>query len=250
MLEPPAAMETPAKTAEGPYSVPDRRRLRRPRAWPTIGRLPETPMRRTILAAVLALAAPLLAAAAAPSFDCARAGSKAEQAICRSPKLAALDRDLGAAYRARLAREPAIQPQQRAWLKARDAGCEGDAACLTAFLKARLAWLSSSRPMPAAVPRREGECALTSLKRKTHRFEDEPDSGSAAEFANGGSQVSYETVPPLERSRAGDAMLFCLVMIPDECPPGDERGKVYAAADLRTLEAWALSDSEHSCGGA
>ena len=45
-------------------------------------------------------------------------------------------------------------------------------------------------------------------------------------------------------------VLVCLVALPQDCPPGDDRGKTYAAANLRTLGAWSAADSEHMCGGA
>ena len=41
-----------------------------------------------------------------------------------------------------------------------------------------------------------------------------------------------------------------LTKLSDGCPPGDDRGKVYRATDLRTHASWEASDSEHMCGGA
>jgi len=51
-------------------------------------------------------------------------------------------------------------------------------------------------------------------------------------------------------ARTGDRVKLCLVAISDECPPGDDRGKVYKAINLRTHKSWTALDSEHSCGGA
>lgn len=184
------------------------------------------------------------------SFDCARAASPTERAICHDPHLGGLDRALGAAYQARLAREPDLRQQQRGWLRARDVGCGSDRACLAAFIQNRLAWMQGAAPMPTRLPRIVGQCSLTRQTEKTYRFEGEPDSGSAAAFANGASQVSYDTVPGVERSRVGDPAVVCLASLPEDCPKGDERGKVYASADLRTLLAWSLPDAEHMCGGA
>jgi hypothetical protein len=76
------------------------------------------------------------------------------------------------------------------------------------------------------------------------------DSGSAVSFTNGGYQVSYERVPPIERSRRGDPVRMCLVQLPAHCPPGDNRGRLYRTTNLRTRQAWVLQDSEHMCGGA
>jgi hypothetical protein len=75
-------------------------------------------------------------------------------------------------------------------------------------------------------------------------------SGSAVRFANGGYQVSYETIPAIEASRAGDRVRMCFISTPLNCPSGDNRGKIYRTTNLRTKKSWRLPDSEHSCGGA
>ena len=84
-------------------------------------------------------------AAAAPSFDCAKAGTPTEHAICGAPALAALDSALAEAYRAARAgageaERARIRAEQIAWLGRRDA-CGADAACLEARMAARLAAL-------------------------------------------------------------------------------------------------------------
>ncbi len=75
-------------------------------------------------------------------------------------------------------------------------------------------------------------------------------SGTSVAYRNGGGQVSYDKVPAIINSRRGDHVLICLVFIPDHCPPGDNRGKIYTTTNLRTLNSWTLPDSQHSCGGA
>jgi hypothetical protein len=103
---------------------------------------------------------------------------------------------------------------------------------------------------------RVGTCVRTTIAHVTQRLEDGvthrviPDSGSAVEFANGLYQVSYDQVPALNQSRRGDPVFVCLMSLPDHCPPGDVRGKLYTATNLRTEESWTLPDSEHGCGGA
>ena len=62
--------------------------------------------------------------------------------------------------------------------------------------------------------------------------------------------VSYDKIESIMDSRKGDHVLICLVFIPRNCPPGDNRGKMYTTKNLRTLDAWTLPDSEHQCGGA
>lgn len=101
-----------------------------------------------------------------------------------------------------------------------------------------------------AMPDRIGLCKITSITSIGMRLAHAPASGSAVEFANGGSQVSYDRIPAIERSRVGDRVNVCLVSIPQGCPPGDTRGRVYKNTNLRTRQTWTLPDSQHSCGGA
>ncbi|MGO4872137.1 MAG: hypothetical protein ACLPGW_16275 [Roseiarcus sp.] len=105
------------------------------------------------------------------------------------------------------------------------------------------------------LPKHVGDCATTKVQKVETRLVDgsgQPvkGSGSAVDFANGGYQVSYDTVPEVEASRRGDEVKICLVSIPHPCPPGDKRGRVYKTTNLRTKGSWTLPDSEHSCGGA
>jgi uncharacterized protein len=93
---------------------------------------------RLVAAAVTAIfvlstpAAPQSATAAGASFDCGKAVTPTEHAICRSEALSALDRDLAALFGQRRARSlspQAVEANQRQWLQVRDA-CKDDAACL------------------------------------------------------------------------------------------------------------------------
>jgi hypothetical protein len=99
------------------------------------------------------------------------------------------------------------------------------------------------------LPTKIGACSTTTITDIGYRL-DTADSGSAIVYANGGGQVSYDTIPEIHRSRIGDAVKLCLVSLPEDCPPGDDRGKIYSATNLRTGEAWEAPDSQHSCGGA
>jgi hypothetical protein len=107
-------------------------------------------------------------------------------------------------------------------------------------------------PLPAAV----GQCSETRIAKIGERLEDGvtgrpmPGSGSAVTFANRGYQVSYDEEPAIQRSRRGDPVRICLVKLPQNCPRGDNRGRIYTTTNLRTGESWTLPDSEHSCGGA
>jgi uncharacterized protein len=194
--------------------------------------------------------------ARAASFDCARAGTPTEVAICADPALSALDGALGLAYAQRLALDPSVREIQRAWLAARNS-CGRRTDCLSPLMSAQLAWLRRGAPRPpSALPARVGDCALTAVKQVGTRLEDGqtgqqiPGSGSAVAEADGGYQVSYDTIPAIEASRPGDPVLVCLISIPRGCPPGDDRGRNYAVGNLRTLGAWQAPDAEHMCGGA
>jgi hypothetical protein len=100
------------------------------------------------------------------------------------------------------------------------------------------------------VPKKVGQCVRTEISELGSRLEGSPDSGSAIAYANGVTGVSYDIVTALRRSRVGDPVTLCLVSTPRNCPPGDDRGKVYSAVNGRTKERWSLPDSQHSCGGA
>ena len=87
--------------------------------------------------------------APAASFDCAKAASVIEHAICADAMLARLDRQTAEAYQVAIknAYEPAAQEkvrqEQRAWIAKRNAACNGPApgACLTKAYTDRLAVL-------------------------------------------------------------------------------------------------------------
>lgn len=126
----------------------------------------------------------------------------------------------------------------------------------TAFVVILAVAFSMSGAMSGALPTTPGTCVWTKIKRLEHRLGEGkdgpwlPDSGSAVEFTNGGDQVSYEELDAVHNSRAGDPVLMCLVSIPQHCPKGDNRGRVYTTTNLRTEESWTMADSEHRCGGA
>jgi uncharacterized protein YecT (DUF1311 family) len=75
--------------------------------------------------------------AIAQSFDCSKASTRAERAICSDPTLGQLDIDLDQAYAAALTVDPAVRDQQRAWLRVRDS-CQGIRGCLASQMKRRL----------------------------------------------------------------------------------------------------------------
>jgi len=96
---------------------------------------------RTVIALVIAvLSFPVIAwANPKPSFDCAKASSFAEKAICSNDELAQLDVRMSKAYKAQLAASSNItsaKATQRAWVKKREA-C-GSVACIRSLYAARI----------------------------------------------------------------------------------------------------------------
>lgn len=106
--------------------------------------------------------------------------------------------------------------------------------------------LAAAAPLPRSV----GQCSVTTVKQVESRLQGMPNSGSAISYDNGGYQVSYDIIPAMKASRPGDSVRLCLVSIPRNCPPGDARGRVYRATNLRSGGTWTAADAEHSCGGA
>jgi uncharacterized protein YjbI with pentapeptide repeats len=88
----------------------------------------------------LAALPPPAPARVGPGFDCARAGSVTERAVCGSDELSAMDAALSALWRGR-ARTDADRAGQRAWLRERNA-CGADAACLAVSYGGRIAALA------------------------------------------------------------------------------------------------------------
>jgi hypothetical protein len=93
-------------------------------------------------------------------------------------------------------------------------------------------------------------CVQTEIASLGSRLDGAPGSGSAISYANNINGVSYEVVDAVRNSRVGDPVTLCLVSVPQDCPKGDDRGKVYSATNLRTKQGWSLPDAEHMCGGA
>jgi uncharacterized protein len=104
-------------------------------------------MRKSLLA--LSLPFLLCTLAHAVSFDCAKAKTAQEKAICASPQLSAADDQIAAAYKVWLAAAPqgwadAIRDNQLAWLRTRDGSCPSGntnnpiASCLSDLYKLRI----------------------------------------------------------------------------------------------------------------
>lgn len=223
-------------------------------------------MRAMMIAPLLILAGSAMAARQAPpaAANCARATNATERMICGDARLVEGDAGLAGVYRRLLAhstppQQATIRNRQRAWLEQRDQ-CH-DTTCLRNRYDARTTELYARLRGRDAVLRRGvsqvGQCAVTRIDQIGPRLGDgndtisrPDDTGTSVSFANGVHQVSYDLEKPIARSRIGDAARVCLVSVPRNCPPGDDRGRQYAVTNLRTGERWKLYDSQHICGGA
>ena len=117
---------------------------------------------------------------------------------------------------------------------------------ICAFIVATLPGVSHAQDVPTEV----GQCVETSIKEIASLLDGVPDSGDAVVYANDIYGVSYDQIDTLRNSRVGDPIKLCLTVLPEDCPPGDDRGKFYSALNERTKETWELPDAEHMCGGA
>jgi len=241
---------------------------------------------RRIPPAIVALAVaafPILyataSASANPSFNCRSAKTADEREICRDDRLAELDQAGSIAY-SQAKREDAKYAEElaRESLTARGV-CATNRLCIldqqVRLIELLSGWGSkvpvppwvgtyrmqllqqSSDLLAKGLPVRVGTCTITKLASISTRFGDELkrplhefDPGSAVSYSNEGYQVSYSYIDAIADSRIGDDVLLCLVSIPEDCPPGDDRGRFYSGTNLRTKGSWLLPDAQHMCGGA
>ncbi len=104
--------------------------------------------RRLLAAAMIAFTAAASPAAAA-SFDCAKAKTADEKAICANRTLSELDVAMATLYGVRMqipmlmGARGAAQDEQRAWLTQRNA-CGSDVTCLTARYQQRIVELNQT----------------------------------------------------------------------------------------------------------
>lgn len=196
----------------------------------------------------------------ATSFDCKKAKLRVEQMICHNMILAMEDGSMGESLyfmkrEATPAGRAALIRSQRAWLERRNS-C-ADYQCVETAYEHRLRELQRIADVRARYMMRNvtrvGQCETTKIDWIGPRLEEvegEAPDGTSVRFEDGVGQVSYDREPEVLASRVGDPARVCLLSIPHNCPPGDERGKVYRVKNIRTGKRWELSNSSHSCGGA
>lgn len=102
---------------------------------------------RDLVIATLFTATLLATPAAGQSFDCAKASTADEKAVCASPRLSALDSEMGNLYDeirrcALMGTRGDVTDSQRAFM-AKRAACGADDACLVKLYSARVAELGA-----------------------------------------------------------------------------------------------------------
>jgi uncharacterized protein len=212
-----------------------------------------------------------------PSFDCSRAARDDEKAICGDAILAQAD-----ALIANKFRNSTLQTDSgiRYWLRLNNIhreSCHSDILCILSVQIKSLRLFDTTPPRwmeeyknrlvrggigtdwKPVLPTAIGDCVNTSIVGITDRFgaalrpyldSSGFDSGSAADFKNGGHVISYSKEPFLLNSKNGDRVKMCLVSIPKGCPPGDDRGRQYRIINMRTRDTVVMADAQHMCGGA
>jgi hypothetical protein len=110
--------------------------------------------------------------------------------------------------------------------------------------------------LSAPPPTQVGKCADTFIEQVSTRLSDGSTgapiegSGTSVTLTNGIYLVSYDEVAVLKNSKVGEKVKLCLLSIPSDCPPGDNRGRFYSLFNYRTRQSVELPDSQHFCGGA
>lgn len=222
----------------------------------------------------IALAVLFSTPAAAASFDCTKAQTRDEIAICKNAYLGEMDSLVSAAYATYEAEFQKKGVVAKAFLADRRA-CAGDEACISTVqsrmletyggaapwvhdyakaLMARKAWLLSRNGEETNHAPQVGECVVTHISSFTTRFgepvsDDNADAGAAIEFAAGIGQVSYDR-DGLSGVKNGDRAVVCLMSRPHDCPDNDVRGSYYFTFDIDAGARWDMADAQHMCGGA
>ena len=216
------------------------------------------------------------AEATSPSFDCGKARTPDEIAICQESVLADIDVLISKAF-GRYVSEFRPKDDVGADYLADRRACASDAACIAAIqARALETYESESHPWvnlfaqgmmgrkastyansaySHAAITKPGECVKTRIRKVTTRFgepvnDENADQGTSIQYENNDVQVSYERGDDLSGIKANQTVVLCLMSVLHDCPKGDTRGNLYLALNLDTGTQWTLTDTQHMCGGA
>lgn len=225
-------------------------------------------MRLLIFPISLLIACP----ASAASFDCGKASTKVEKLICANTTLSSLDSTMASTYKNLIAHSDKaneVKAAQRLWLTERNS-CADD-ACLQAIYEQRLIQLAEipaeqSSKTAKNFPKKVGECVDSAIEDKTTRFEGAipGDTGGEVSVSFQNGIILYitkmDTLPSSENAdkymystkdfAKGDRVKLCLTELPKDCPPGDDRGKIYSVQNYKNKKTFSGVDAWHMCGGA
>lgn len=212
----------------------------------------------------------MMTAAQAASFDCRKAATKVEKAICADDELSSLDEEMAATYQLALKKGKAsdVKAEQREWLKERNS-CDGEGAtgydsmddCIKQQYSYRLFALSY-----LFLPQKLNTCKDLVIDKKITRFDGAvPGEAGGEVFVRMQHYAGFYIlgVEGLTESDNADKYMFgtkdfavgdkvkvCLTSVPADCPPGDDRGKSYFITNYKNGKSFAGTPDWHSCGGA
>jgi uncharacterized protein len=199
----------------------------------------------------------------AASFDCAKAATPVEKAICTDGELSGLDEEMARLYKRAMQHGDAgeIKSGQKTWLKERN-GCGNDNGCIKDQYNYRISDLARAVYLPQELD----TCSTLVIDKKLTRFDGATPGESGGEVIVGMEHnlgfyvMSVDDLPESENSdkymfdtddfAEGDKVKVCLTSIPPDCPPGDDRGKEYHITNYKNGKSFSGTPDWHSCGGA
>ncbi|CAG7856314.1 hypothetical protein MCAMS1_00747 [biofilm metagenome] len=227
-------------------------------------------MKKLFLVLVLALSTN----AHAVSFNCKKASTLVENVICSDKNLSKLDDTLASSYKDTLKtsiNSEKLRNEEAAWLVERNA-CK-DKVCVKLAYEKRINELVNQansqiyeQKNTTNIPSKVGKCVESKIQSKSTRFE-----GAVAGDTGGEVNVQFDNsvglyildVEGLPKSTnqdkymystsdfaIGDDVKLCLSALPNDCPEGDDRGKVYSVTNHKNNKTFTGVDAWHLCGGA
>lgn len=125
---------------------------------------------------------PITASAQGPSFDCSKATTPVELAICSDAKLSKQDLELAAAYKLARQSNKISSSAQITWIKNRETSCKNNASCIYQLTQSRINELSGTNASQSPPQVRKSR-ALTSFEEQYLRLIARSNFSDAEEYA-------------------------------------------------------------------
>lgn len=207
----------------------------------------------------------------AASFDCKKAATKVEKAICDNKELSGLDDEMAATYKLALTKGnvSTIKSAQKDWLQTRNSCATNNSgmnANINECIKEQYNTRLSDLKFLAYLPQKLKTCTDLSIDKKLTRFDGAtPGEVGGEVFVVMQHQIGFfvTSVAGLPKDANADKYMFdtkdfakgdkvevCLTGIPHDCPPGDDRGKDYSITNYKNKKSFSGTPDWHSCGGA